>query len=288
MFDAPIGFAFSAGAVAAFNPCGFALLPAYLSVFLADGAARGRAAAVRRALVVSGSVAAGFVVVFGVAGLLISQTAVTVQKYTPWISVLVGLALIPVGVAIVRGWQPKLRLPGRRSRGEIDGTVASMFSFGISYATVSLSCTIPAFLVSVSSTFESDSLLAGLVVFAAYTAGMTTVLGALTVAVATARTGAVDRMRGLLRWVAPVSGVLAILAGAYVAYYGWYEIQLERGGSVPTGPIDAVGDVSGRVTGWVDGLGTPALVGVGIVLVVAVAVPAAFARRSRGAVSNRR
>lgn len=282
MLDAPIGFAFGAGAVAAFNPCGFALLPAYLSVFLAvaEDAAPSRAAAARRALVVAGSVAAGFVLVFGVAGLLISQTAVTVQRYTPWLSVAIGLALVPIGVAIVRGWQPKVRLPVRRRRGEIDGTVASMFSFGISYATVSLSCTIPAFLVSVSTTFESGTLLAGLAVFAAYTAGMATVLGALTLAVATARTGAVNRMRGVLRWVGPASGVLAILAGAYVAYYGWYEIRLERGQSVPTGPIDAVGEVSGRVTEWVDGLGTPVLVGVGVLLLIAVVVPVLRARRS--------
>ncbi|MGH9112549.1 MAG: cytochrome c biogenesis protein CcdA, partial [Acidimicrobiales bacterium] len=34
MIDAPVGFAFAAGMVAAFNPCGFAMLPAYLSWFL--------------------------------------------------------------------------------------------------------------------------------------------------------------------------------------------------------------------------------------------------------------
>ena len=39
MIDAPIGLAFAAGLVATVNPCGFAMLPAYLSYFMGlDGA----------------------------------------------------------------------------------------------------------------------------------------------------------------------------------------------------------------------------------------------------------
>ena len=42
MIDAPFALAFAAGTVAAFNPCGFALLPAYLGWFLgAEDAADG-------------------------------------------------------------------------------------------------------------------------------------------------------------------------------------------------------------------------------------------------------
>ena len=34
MIDAPLALAFTAGMVATVNPCGFAMLPAYLSFFL--------------------------------------------------------------------------------------------------------------------------------------------------------------------------------------------------------------------------------------------------------------
>ncbi len=34
MIDAPLAYAFGVGMVATFNPCGFAMLPAYLSYFL--------------------------------------------------------------------------------------------------------------------------------------------------------------------------------------------------------------------------------------------------------------
>ena len=74
-----LALAFVAGAVATINPCGFALLPAYLSYFLgldddATAAAPGGDAAtgspgganpVLRALAVSAAVTLGFVVVFG-------------------------------------------------------------------------------------------------------------------------------------------------------------------------------------------------------------------------------
>lgn len=288
MSDLPLGFAFSAGAVAAFNPCGFALLPAYLTVFLAgaDDSPRPTGAALRRAAVVAGSVAMGFAVVFGIGGLLISQTAVTVQKYTPWATVVVGLVLVPVGLAMMRGWTPKLRLPAVR-RAAVQNTdepagVIAMFSFGVSYATVSLSCTIPAFLVSVVGTFDSGNVAEGMAVFAAYTAGMACVLVVLTVAIAVAKQGLVGGMRRVLPWVNVVAGALAAVAGAYVAYYGFYELRVERGGSPPDWPLRIVGDISGTATRWVDGLGNGSVLAAGLLTVVALcAVP--LVRRLRRA-----
>ncbi len=67
-----LALAFIAGTVATVNPCGFALLPAYLSYFLGLGDDRrgsGESAnPVLRALAVSAAVTLGFVVVFGVMG----------------------------------------------------------------------------------------------------------------------------------------------------------------------------------------------------------------------------
>lgn len=276
MLDAPIGFAFAAGAVAAFNPCGFALLPAYLSFFLgtdladpdrgvADGAI-GSTRRMARALRVATAVSVGFAVVFGGAGLAITQASVTVQRATPWISIGVGLALVPLGVAMARGWQPKLALPQPGRRGANDRGLLAMVWFGVSFAIVSLSCTIPAFLVAVASTFEQADPVSGMAVFAAYTSGMAAVLGTLTVAVALAQGALVARLRRALPHVQRLAGSLLAVAGAYVAYYGWYDIRTEQGRDVPTGPVDAVGDWSGRVTTWVDGLGNGPIVAAGAAL----------------------
>ena len=78
--DAPLALAFGAGMLAAVNPCGFAMLPAYLSYFcglegsLEDGAGSAEDAstaglrAVPRALSVTAVMTAGFVAVFGLVG----------------------------------------------------------------------------------------------------------------------------------------------------------------------------------------------------------------------------
>src|SRR6266545_7930005 len=62
-------YAFLLGVVAAFNPCGFALLPAYLAFYLNDETiGESLAARTRRSLTVSLAVAGAFTVLFGVIG----------------------------------------------------------------------------------------------------------------------------------------------------------------------------------------------------------------------------
>ena len=67
-----LGLSFLRGMVASVNPCAFVLLPTYLIYFLGVEAERGgpQRASVRRALVVSAAVSAGFMSVFVVAGIL--------------------------------------------------------------------------------------------------------------------------------------------------------------------------------------------------------------------------
>ena len=61
---APLGFAFAAGMASAVNPCGFAMLPAYLGLYLGsgekDGHQSGVAARLGRAVLVGSVVTAGF------------------------------------------------------------------------------------------------------------------------------------------------------------------------------------------------------------------------------------
>ena len=75
---APLGFAFGAGVAAAFNPCGFAMLPAYMGLYLGIGSDEERSSFVGqlgKALLVGISVTAGFVLLFAVAGAVIGLGA---------------------------------------------------------------------------------------------------------------------------------------------------------------------------------------------------------------------
>jgi cytochrome c biogenesis protein CcdA len=242
--------ALTAGMVAAFNPCGFALLPAYLALFLGDQAGARSTSSVARALAVGAAVTTGFVAVFGLAGILISGFAVQVSAWTPYATIAVGPLLLALGIWLVSGRELSIRLP-RWSRATDQGLVG-MFTYGVIYATVSLSCTIPVFLVAVVGTFRADSFVAGVAVLLAYAAGMGLVLTALAVALALARDGAVQRSRAVLPWLNRISGVLLILAGAYVTWYGYVEIRVLDGDLIARGPVDTVAQWSGEISTFIE------------------------------------
>lgn len=226
--NGPYAFALAAGMAATVNPCGFALLPAYLSAFVGIEHRGGRAGAVGRALTVSLALTAGFVLVFGAFGLIISPLAVRIEEYLPWATIVIGFGLIGLGIALLIGRQLMINIPKFQKGGQ-DGTLPSMFLFGVSYAVASLSCTIGPFLAVTTSTFRSESWLTGLGVFVAYGLGMGLIIAILTVAVALAKSGVVQRFRNLLPVMNRIAGGLLVVAGAYVAYYGWYEIRVLNG-----------------------------------------------------------
>ncbi len=271
MIDAPLAFAFAAGLVAAFNPCGFAMLPAYIGTFLGleDRSDDARSAFLRAARV-GMAVSAGFALVFGVAGVLIVQLSIGVQRYAPWLTIVIGIGLVALGIAMLLGRQPSLKIPLPRKMASGTGT-ASMFVFGVSYALVSMSCTMPIFLAASAGTLERADFISGLAIFGAYGGGMALVLVTITAALALAKRSLVARIRTILPHVNRIAGVLLVVAGTYVAYFGTVELRLEGGFRSAGGPVDWVT----RASGWVSRLVTS--VGVGTVSLLLIAVVAAVA-----------
>ncbi len=245
-----IGLAFAAGMVAAFNPCGFAMLPAYLALVI-QREGGGQTAALARALLASAAMTVGFLAVFGVFGLLTVSLASTIQRYLPYGTVLIGAALVGLGVWLLAGRQLPGWSLGKSARWAPTARLGSMFGYGVGYALASLSCTVGPFLAVTGSSLRSASALGVLLVYAAYAAGIALVVAALAVAVALASTTAVTRMRQLLPYVNRVSGVVLVIGGIYVAYYGWFELRLFGGGSADDPVIAGAGRIQRAVAGWV-------------------------------------
>ncbi|MEI7886425.1 MAG: cytochrome c biogenesis CcdA family protein [Actinomycetes bacterium] len=266
---AVLALAFSAGMVATVNPCGFAMLPAYLAYFLGletPRAATDSATAaersngldpvrnpVLRALAVSGCVTLGFLLVFGVMGFAWSSVSGLIGRRLPYITILVGIALILLGIAMLLGFEPVLKLPGIELSTE-GREMTSMFIYGISYAIASLSCTIPIFIGIVSTTLDRRSFAAGVSTFVAYGLGMGATLAILTVAVALTQQGILRAFRRLLPYVNKISGGFLILAGLFVGYYAAVEIhELNSGGS--TSVVQSARDVQSSLQRWVERVG---------------------------------
>lgn len=277
MPEGSAAIALGAGMLAALNPCGFALFPAYLTMLLQTEDAS-RALAVARAVKLTAAMTAGFAAVFAVFGLAIAPVASSVQEYLPWFTIGLGVVLVGVGGWLLAG--RSLTGPRSRARGgaPITGTVRSMFGFGVSYALASLSCTIAPFLAVVVSAFRSESMAAGAALFLLYAGGMGLVVGTAAVAVALARTSLVGRMRRAGRFIPLASGVLLVVVGAYVAWYGWWEIRVLRGGDVDDPVIDVALDLQLRMAQAVDSWGAPDFA-VALAILVVLGVATSGARR---------
>jgi cytochrome c biogenesis protein CcdA len=278
-----VGLAFAAGLVAALNPCGFAMLPAYLLLVV-----RGRhpgerraVASLGRALAATVGMALGFLTVFGLFGVLTISAAASVQRYLPYVTVLIGVVLVALGVWLLAGRDLTALTPRLGARWAPTVRLGSMYGYGVSYAIASLSCTVGPFLAVTGAGLRGGSVLGGVAIYLAYVAGLTLVVGALAVAAATATSALTDRIRRILPFVNRISGAVLVLVGLYVGYYGLYELRLILGARA--NPQDAVigaaGRLQGALAGWVHQHGAWPWAVALVVLVVGAFVGAWFRRR---------
>jgi cytochrome c biogenesis protein CcdA len=227
----PIGYALVAGMVAAVNPCGFALLPAYLGYYLGDGrGGPGVRGQLGRALLVSGTVTASFALLFGLAGIIAGLAASALTSSLPWIGVTVGTGLMLLGGLLAAGHELNLPLApriaqrlGAASRRQGLGGYAV---YGAAYALASLGCTLPVFLGVVGTSLQLHGLGSAVGQFLLFGIGMGVVLTACTVATAWLGDGLIKRARALGPHIGWISAVVLWLAGTYVLYYWLTAIRL--------------------------------------------------------------
>lgn len=229
----PFGYAFAAGMVAAVNPCGFALLPAYLGLYLGtERSAEDLPRRLLRAAAIGLIVSASFVILFGAVGIVVTATTAGVMRYFPWIGLLVGFALVAAGAAMLGGFSPYLgiadRLGDRAGASARRGGAAGYAAYGVAYAAGSLGCTLPIFLSVVAAGMTTSGPAGALLQFVLYGLGMGSVLAVLTLAAAVAGHGAVRKVRRVGAYLQPIGALVLLLAGGYLVYY-W----LTSGGILP-------------------------------------------------------
>jgi cytochrome c biogenesis protein CcdA len=223
----PLGYAFGAGMVAAVNPCGFALLPAYIALYLGGREAeRTRSSGlvlIARAARIGLTMSAGFTVLFAVAGLLLGIAATTLVRLFPWVGLVVGVSLVALGARLAGGTMVYASL-GERIADRLGGRArrrgaGHYFIYGLAYGAASLSCTLPIFLAVVGSAFTSGDYVAATLQFLLYAFGMGVVVIGVTLGIALFRDAVVTRAREAMRYVQPASAAFLLLAGAYIIYY---------------------------------------------------------------------
>jgi cytochrome c biogenesis protein CcdA len=285
---AALSFALGAGLVAALNPCGFAFLPGYLGLVIANGSQDpSRPAALARAGAATIAMSAGFVTVFGIFGLLVSPLIASAQRYLPFATVVIGVLLIGVAGWLLSGRNISIALP-KLSGGSPTARLGSMYGYGVGYAIASLSCTVAPFLAVIGTTFRQGSILTGVLAFVVYAAGMAITVGVAALTVALIGSSAAGAIRRIMPHIGRIAGVIVLLTGLYVTYYGYYEIRLFF---TDAGPDDPIVEAAGAVQSWlvrlVDTVGVWPLVGALAALAAVAVVWRALLRRRQRARDER-
>ena len=226
------GFTFAAGMVSTVNPCGFAMLPAYLGLYLGAADAAGGTAPtlsrVRQAVIVGLLMTSGVLLLFGAVGVVLSAGITAIRSVIPWLGLLIGVVLTFAGAWVLLGGKLNIGAFSRAASHMGDARrmdLRSYFLFGLSYGVASLSCTLPIF-IAVVGFGAATSFLAATGQFILYGLGMGSVILVLTLGMALFRGAMVGGLRKTLPYIQPVSAVIMIVAGAYIVFY-WLTLGLD-------------------------------------------------------------
>ncbi len=197
VIDAPLALAFASGMVAAVNPCGFAMLPAYVTFFLGHEGDGRRPRRVRRSGHPRGAARS--------ASASSSCSGWSASPCAPWCrpcrstprgpssssasaSPSVGVAMLP-GVPLTAR-MPKLDRGGRSTGPRIDVPLRRVVRHRLTRRAPSAS-----FIAIIVNSFSRTDFVSSVLMLVVYAAGMGLVITALTVAVALARESVVGFLR---------------------------------------------------------------------------------------------
>lgn len=271
--------AFVAGMVAPVNPCGFALLPAWVTQTLGDTHAHPAPAPLRllRALRAGAALTLGFAGTLAAAGLLVSAGARSIIHAAPVLGFAVGIVLALIGVAMLAGRTLSLRLPRITGRATAAQTLTGMVLFGAGYATASLSCTFGVLLAVIAQAQATTHFAGLLLVFGVYAAGSATILLLLALITGLAGTALTRHTATMARYGPRATALVLVFTGVYLAWY-WYPSLTSGPGN--TGRTGGLAGVSATASTWIQAHSTPLVLAAGLTILAVVSAAVRTARRS--------
>jgi len=250
MSSSQISISLLAGILASFNPCGFALLPAYIGVLVlgeVDPEAKSSLArSYLRAIKFSFAMALGLVLIFGSFALLISPFANSIEKYLPYVTIVMGISLIILAIFMLLG---KNLLIKKFINPNISPTrdFLTQIGYGITYALASLSCTIGPFVAVTGAALTNASFSSIMMSFIFYGIGMSSsVLFVALVTVAFSKVAKFNPSK-IYPLIARFTSALLLAVGAYLILYSIYEITSFQGKAISNPIINGALTLQGSI-----------------------------------------
>jgi cytochrome c biogenesis protein CcdA len=224
-FDLPVlAFAFSAGIFALISPCGYVLLPGYISYYLGSKPLFGRR--FFSGLLSGFASTAGIITVFSIIGMLASFPSVILPQIVPALELVAGAIIIVMGIIILL----EIRLPSLGIRLNIEkrkGLIGS-YIFGVTYGLATVGCSASLFLLVLSFAMGKGTLIS-ILTFSVYSLGMGFPLIITFILIAQARETIVKRIIRATPFLHKISGILLIIVGVYLIYFYYSNLILITG-----------------------------------------------------------
>lgn len=211
VLDLPgLTFAFAAGIFSLLSPCGYALLPGYVSYYL------GSKSSVRRAIPGGLTCTLGLITVFSVIGLLASSLGAFLYPLIPLLVLVAAIIVLFMGVSILAKVRlPSISIPVRIATRK--GFIG-LYIFGIAYGLAAVGCSAPIFF-SVLFYAMVKGFANGMITFLVYAMGMGLPLILTSVLVAEVKELTIKKIVKTTPWLQKISGVILILVGIYLLYF---------------------------------------------------------------------
>lgn len=263
----PLTLALAAGGLSTINPCGFAMLPAYLTFYVGadDDQLPSATSRTAQGLKTGLMVTAGFLLVFGLVGLPITYGATRIVRTIPWIGMALGVTLLVVGIATFLGRKISMTI-NNPIRPEQNRKPQTMFLFGIGYGIASLGCTLPVFLAVIGASLATQGAGGALLVLVAYGLGMAIMLILFSTGAALVRDGLVRSVRKIMPYMGRITGAMLSVAGLYLTYY-WARVKFGSAATLGDDPVVGfVGDFTATIERYAGTYGRPVMIVLGLVL----------------------
>ena len=218
--------AFSAGLVSFVNPCGFALLPVYITYYFKNEGLEKSNLIMKIffGFILGIIVSLGFAFTFSIIGALVSYIGKGLLKYVGWFDLIIGIILIAIGFIYLFNLNSIMNLSKLTNIGEnlksnkINNKYASFFFYGIGFAIASLGCTLPIFLLVVTAAIQSNGILNGIVTFLIYAAGMSIFMLLFSITIAVFKTFMEKSLKRATAYIYKLGSIIVIISGLYLIY----------------------------------------------------------------------
>ncbi|UCE28976.1 MAG: cytochrome c biogenesis protein CcdA [Candidatus Bathyarchaeota archaeon] len=203
-----VAFYFTAGALALLSPCGFPMLPGYISYYMGTKTSLEKA--------VSGGFACtlGLLTVFSAIGIGVSALGSFVSRYIPFLEIVAGAIVIFMGITMIM----EIRFPAffTISKAPKRKGLIGVFFYGVAYGLATLSCSAPIFFSILFYAVAAGGPLDGIIAFVVYALGMGLPIIVATVFVVKAKRLMLRRIVKVMPWVQKISGLGLIVVGIYL------------------------------------------------------------------------